>query len=120
MTKMDPSLIQRAQALINRLHNGHNEKYGFGSMSCAIYDSAWVSQISKVEGGVRKWLFPQCFLYILANQKQDGSWESYSSEIDGILNTAASLLAVWLTNTRSRRIKITIRDVIRSVSELLK
>jgi hypothetical protein len=94
MIEMDPSLMQRAQALINRLHNGHDEKYGFGSMSCAIYDSAWVSQISKVEGGVRKWLFPQCFLYILANQKQDGSWESYSSEIDGILNTAASLLAL--------------------------
>jgi hypothetical protein len=94
MIKMDPSLMQRAHALINRLHNGYNEKYGFGSMSCAVYDSAWVSQIPKLENGVRKWLFPQCFLYILANQKQDGSWESYSSEIDGILNTAASLLAV--------------------------
>jgi hypothetical protein len=40
------------------------------------------------------WLFPQCFLFLLSSQRQDGSWESYSSEIDGILNTAASLLAL--------------------------
>jgi hypothetical protein len=91
---MDFSLSERAQSLINRLRSGYNQKYGFGSMSCAIYDSAWVAQISKAENGVHKWLFPQCFLYILGGQKQDGSWESYSSEIDGILNTAASLLAL--------------------------
>ena len=91
---MDSALTQRAQSLISRLHNGYNDKYGFGSMSCAIYDSAWVAQISKIEDGVRKWLFPQSFLYVLYSQKKDGSWESYSSEIDGILNTAASLLAI--------------------------
>ena len=91
---MDSSLEQRAQSLINRLHNGYNQKYGFGSMSCAIYDSAWVAQISKGEDDARKWLFPQSFLYVLGSQKPDGSWESYSSEIDGILNTAASLLAL--------------------------
>ena len=94
MTTMESLLAQRAQSLVNRLHNGYDEKYGFGSMSCAIYDSAWVAQIIKIDDGVRKWVFPQCFLYILYSQKQDGSWNSYSSEIDGILNTAASLLAI--------------------------
>lgn len=91
---MDSLLVQRAQALVGRLRAGYSETYGFGSMSCAIYDSAWLAQISKEEGGGRKWLFPECFVYVLANQKPDGGWESYASEVDGILNTAASLLAL--------------------------
>jgi hypothetical protein len=83
-------------------------------MSCAVYDSAWVAQISKTEDGVRKWLFPQCFLYVLDRQKNDGSWESYSSEIDGILNTAASLLALHRHSVNPLQIRhITSGDLLR-------
>ncbi|KAI2619590.1 hypothetical protein GGR54DRAFT_639917 [Hypoxylon sp. NC1633] len=40
------------------------------------------------------WLFPECFDYLLRNQLEDGSWSSSASVLDGILNTAAALLAV--------------------------
>lgn len=39
-------------------------------------------------------LFPQCFTYILRHQLPSGGWTSYATPIDGILNTAAALLAL--------------------------
>ena len=65
-------------------------------MSCTIYDTAWLAQVSKLDGNARIWLFPECFHYVLQNQQPDGSWPSYAADIDGILNTAASLLALQL------------------------
>lgn len=40
-------------------------------------------------------MFPQCFTYLLELQKEDGTWTSYRSQIDGILNTSAALLAMF-------------------------
>jgi hypothetical protein len=68
--------------------------YGCGSMSVAIYDTAWVSMVSKVVNGETIWLFPESFQYILDSQQEDGGWETYASTVDGILNTGASLLAM--------------------------
>ncbi len=90
---MDESVGQKAQALLQRLRSEHHPRYGFGSMSCSVYDSAWVSRISNGDGSGR-WLFPESFQYVLASQQPDGSWPSYTSPIDGILNTAAALLAI--------------------------
>jgi hypothetical protein len=86
-------LSQRAANLVARLSSADGD---VGFMTCAIYDTAWVSMICKPSESGTHWLFPQCFRYILENQQQDGSWKSYASEIDGILNTAASLLALKL------------------------
>ncbi|KAI1809974.1 hypothetical protein GGS20DRAFT_580254 [Poronia punctata] len=69
-------------------------------MTASIYDTAWVSMVWKP--GTEKdkrdlestWLFPECFWFIVDSQLEDGSWESYASPVDGILNTAASLLAI--------------------------
>jgi hypothetical protein len=93
---MDRSLVRRAQSLISKLKEGHSDEYGFGSMTCTVYDTAWVAQVSKPDrtGHGRKWVFPECFQYVLDNQEPDGSWKSYASQVDGILNTAASLLAL--------------------------
>ena len=47
------------------------------------------------------WLFPECFQFVLDRQLDDGGWCSYASEIDGILNTAASLLSLKTHMNRS-------------------
>ena len=65
-----------------------------GFMTCAIYDTAWVSMVAKTTESGKQWLFPQCFRYIIDSQKQDGGWPAYAADVDGILNTAASLLAL--------------------------
>lgn len=64
-------------------------------MSPSIYDTAWISMIRKPGGpGNGIWLFPQCFDYVLEHQMPNGGWTSYATITDGILNTAAALLAI--------------------------
>ncbi|KAI1454031.1 Copalyl diphosphate synthase [Annulohypoxylon moriforme] len=88
-------LNTRAIALIQRAVQGYDEVYGSGTMSCAPYDTAWVSMVTKEIDGKKQWLFPECFHYLLQTQNHDGSWSIESnSQIDGILNTAASLLSL--------------------------
>ena len=91
---MEPnSLENRAKTLAVKLTDDCEES-GRGSMSPSVYDTAWVSLIQKSNERSREWLFPECFLYVVNHQLEDGSWASYASEIDGILNTAASLLSL--------------------------
>lgn len=79
--------------LIRQLIDEHDPKYGTGSMTCSIYDTAWVSMIAKPANGQKRWLFPSSFQYLLDHQQHDGGWKTNSSDIDGILNSLASLLA---------------------------
>ncbi|KAK4234574.1 Copalyl diphosphate synthase [Achaetomium macrosporum] len=82
------SVHDQAQALLARLASQCQQ--GFGSMSASIYDTAWLSMVQK-DG---KWLFPECFDFLLEQQLPSGPWESYATPLDGILNTAAALLAL--------------------------
>ncbi|KAJ6109480.1 Phyllocladan-16-alpha-ol synthase [Penicillium sp. IBT 16267x] len=92
---MESTLLHReATVLVNRLTERIEDSHGLGFMSPAIYDTAWVSMIQKPVGEEKRWLFPECFVYILNGQLEDGSWVTYASQIDGILNTAASLLSL--------------------------
>lgn len=92
---MGPKLLHHsATVLLDQLTEHLEDPRGLGFMSPAIYDTAWVSMIQKDIGEQTTWLFPECFEYVLQNQLEDGSWITYSSEIDGILNTAASLLSM--------------------------
>jgi hypothetical protein len=91
----------QARELIQEAVVEYHDKYGFGSMSCAVYDTAWVAMITKTiddpEGGRTKiWLFPESFQYLVNTQSEDGSWDGVgcASPVDSILNTAASLLAL--------------------------
>lgn len=84
----------RAHMLVRQLVDEHDPQYGVGSMTCSVYDTAWVSMISKSADGSTKWLFPSAFDYLLKTQHHDGGWHSSSSDIDGILNTLAALLAL--------------------------
>ncbi|KAJ5664044.1 Phyllocladan-16-alpha-ol synthase [Penicillium longicatenatum] len=92
---MESTLLHHsATALVDRLTERIEDSHGLGFMSPAIYDTAWVSMIQKFVGEEKKWLFPECFVYILDGQLEDGGWVTYASQIDGILNTAASLLSL--------------------------
>ena len=91
---MEPlTLYHRAQDLVQQLANGC-ESHLLGSATVSIYDTAWVSMISRTINGHDEWLFPESFQYILDHQLPEGSWESYASLEDGILNTMAALLAL--------------------------
>ena len=83
---------QRASILVRQLIHGHDPKYGVGSMTCSIYDTAWVSMIAKTVDGITQYLFPSSFEYILNNQQHDGGW--CGSEVDCVLNSLAALLAI--------------------------
>lgn len=105
---MDPDqLAQKARSLVQRALSCYDEKYGFGAMSCAAYDTAWVALVTKHIGSERQYLFPQCFQYLLDTQSQDGSWtDSSGAQIDGILNTAAPLLALKRVSTEPHGIQV--------------
>ena len=84
----------RASMLVRQLIDEHDPKFGVGSMTCSIYDTAWVAMITKTTGEQSKWLFPNCFQYLLAQQQHDGGWATSAADGDAILNTLTSLLAL--------------------------
>ena len=88
------SLEADASILVGQLASACKDGRPIGSMSASIYDTAWVSMVSKVIDGRRQWLFPDSLQYVLEKQLPDGGWESYASDLDGILNTMAALLAI--------------------------
>ena len=64
------------------------------SVTTSIYDTAWLSMISKPEGDHVCWLFPESYQYILSQQLPSGGWEAYARNEDGIMNSLAALLAL--------------------------
>ncbi|KAJ2993278.1 hypothetical protein NUW58_g1887 [Xylaria curta] len=88
------SPLDHARNLVSRLANQCSSQNDFGSMSSSIYDTAWLAMVQKDNEKEVKWLFPECFEYILAHQLPSGGWESYATPVDGVLNTAAALLAL--------------------------
>jgi len=84
------NLEQEAAQLIRHVTKGITSKYE-GTWTLSVYDTAWISMVSLPNGD---WLFPESFRFVLQQQQEDGSWPSYASESDGILNTLASLLAI--------------------------
>ncbi|RYC62854.1 hypothetical protein CHU98_g3355 [Xylaria longipes] len=91
---MDVSLLDRARSLVANLALQCSSNKDFGSMSSSIYDTAWLAMVRKTNGEDVAWLFPECFEFILEDQLPSGGWNCYSTPVDGILNTAAALLAL--------------------------
>jgi len=87
---------------ISQLVREEDKLYRFGSFSISIYDTAWLSMVYREEDGRVSWLFPASFQYVLRSQQDDGTWTSYASHVDGILNTLASLLALLIHKEMSR------------------
>ncbi|KAK6601227.1 hypothetical protein H4I96_06568 [Botrytis cinerea] len=94
MPKVDIDLDLQASKLLDKYIENYDDQYGAGSMTTTIYDTAWVSMITKTINGDREWLFLSSFTHILDSQRTHGGWDSYASDIDGILNTAAALLSL--------------------------
>ncbi|KAL9127779.1 MAG: hypothetical protein Q9217_003409 [Psora testacea] len=80
--------------LVRLLVDEHDPVYGLGSMTCSIYDTAWVAMVTKQISGQTRWLFPSAFDFLLKSQHDDGGWYTSASNIDSILNTLAALLAL--------------------------
>ncbi|KAL9100074.1 MAG: hypothetical protein Q9163_004515 [Psora crenata] len=89
----DSEIDHRARLLCQGLVDGV-AKSNLCTVTTAIYDTAWLSMISKKEGGVECWLFPESFQYLLSQQLPNGGWESYATEEDGMLNSLTALLAL--------------------------
>lgn len=84
-----------AEKLIAQLAEECRHDRPIGSMSTTIYDTAWVSMVSKnVDDDDTYWLFPESFNHILETQNLDGGWGRHQSGTDGILNSMAGLLAL--------------------------
>ena len=98
-SKME-KLDRQAHSLVQRLATGCKNG-SLGSATVAIYDTAWVSMVSKVDDGQEAWLFPECFQFLLDNQLPNGGWQCYSTPYDGLLNTLAALLALQKHANRS-------------------
>src|SRR5271170_5084509 len=78
---------------VGRLLEEYVQRRGVCSMSGSIYDTAWVSMVSKSVEGNHTWLFPASFQCIWDTQNEEGGWEG-GDPIDGIVNTLACLLAM--------------------------
>ena len=62
-----PEVNEGAVALIAQLAEGCTQAAGFSSFSTTIYDTACVVIVSKDFHGEKRWLFSQCFEYLLAH-----------------------------------------------------
>jgi hypothetical protein len=90
-----PDLITRARQVVNKVSHGCQLEGGFGGFSVSVYDTAWVSMVTKKDSlGVRQWVFPEAFAYILRQQHEDGSWGTDASPVNLILDTMAGLLSL--------------------------
>ncbi|TLS21074.1 uncharacterized protein PpBr36_10644 [Pyricularia pennisetigena] len=83
-----------AASLCRHLLDSYSPDHGAGFITPSVYDTAWLGLVKKGNAnGQQQWLFPECFQYLLDTQLADGGWQAYS-RVDGILNTAVSLLAL--------------------------
>ena len=89
-------LDSKANQLLSWIVEHDDPYHGFGSMNGSIYDTAWVSMVSKRVDGELQWLFPEAFQYVLGSQEASGGWVSNTSGsiIDSILTSMAALLAL--------------------------
>ncbi|KAL8848314.1 MAG: hypothetical protein Q9221_006668 [Calogaya cf. arnoldii] len=92
-SKTCPAPIEIIEHII-ALNDEHESASRFGSFSGTVYDTAWLSMITKVASERKDPLFPDCFDYLLKSQKDDGAWGDSASQLDAILNSLAGLLAL--------------------------
>lgn len=93
--------LEKARQIVTQIAHGCQSPNGFGHFSVSVYDTAWVSMVSKANiDGSRRWLFPELFDFVLGTQSSDGSWrETEASPVDVILNTMAGLLTLLVHRT---------------------
>lgn len=93
-----PTPVEIIQYIIS-LNDEQGSASRFGSFSGAVYDTAWLSMVSRVDSGRRYSLFPECFENLLDSQQDDGAWGTIAYQVDAVLNSLAGLLTL---TTRQR------------------
>ncbi|KAK4203387.1 hypothetical protein QBC40DRAFT_304347 [Triangularia verruculosa] len=93
MDAMREIFARESEALINNLAARLEKGQPSGNFSPSIYDTAWLARI-RTRDTPSHWLFPECFTYLIRTQEPDGGWPVHGSEIDGVLNTLAALVAL--------------------------
>ena len=83
-----------ASKLLQDTLDSHAKPFGFGSFSCSVYDTAWVSCVSRNLNGSRHAVFPSSVAYVRESQCCDGSWPVSGSISDVILTTLAAMHAL--------------------------
>ena len=86
----------KANGLLSWIMEQDNQDHNFGSTSASIYDTAWLSMVSKSVEGKSQWLFPEAFQYVLSSQEAHGGWlsDTSGSRFDCIITSMAALLAL--------------------------
>ena len=69
--------LARIEALFANLLEAYDHNYGFGAMTCCVYDTAWVANVTKTIAGLPQYLFPSAFQFVLNAQRPDGSWNAH-------------------------------------------
>ncbi|KAI9841645.1 MAG: hypothetical protein M1837_000492 [Sclerophora amabilis] len=87
-------LNEQTVPLLQYVAEAVGKTHDFGNLTSSIYDTAWVSVVRKRNDPASGLLFPESFQYVLERQLPSGGWESYDSEIDGIMNTLGGLFAL--------------------------
>ena len=93
-------MSNEAASLLGTLAQEFEQGYGLGSMSCSVYDTAWISCVAKLSSaGHRQWLFPSSFRFVLDRQHPDGGWHwppqgTYECADGTILSSLAALFAI--------------------------
>ena len=94
------NMYYRSFDVVEQLLDQHRSVRNLGTMSCTIYDTAWIACISKTTLGMPKWLFPSLFQLILDWQHMDGEWPTHfdrnnpGTVTDWILANLAALYCV--------------------------
>ncbi|KAJ5732135.1 hypothetical protein N7493_003616 [Penicillium malachiteum] len=87
------AIISQANTLLTELLASYDEKYNFGTVVSSIYDTAWISMVSK-KSSAYDWAFPECFEFLCREQAEDGGWGNPISLVERITCTFVSLLAI--------------------------
>ena len=91
MNKMDVN--QQAQSLCRSLAAGIVDS-NLCTITPTIYDTAWLSMVSRKGVMNSDWVFPECFQCVKDSQQENGGWKGMATPEDAILNSLAALLAL--------------------------
>jgi HJR/Mrr/RecB family endonuclease len=92
------TVAANVRSLIEQLAYKIEHQQFVSSFSTSCYDTAWLAMVRKPRESPVV-LFPESFEYLMNTQNEDGGWPTYASDVDGILNTMAAMLALQKRQT---------------------
>ena len=121
------------ESLLRRLIDNDGSSFEIGTLTSSVYDTAWVALVAKTSGGIKQWLFPSSFIYVLQTQSMSGAWPAHAGEdcvddYNAILSTLAALyclmqhqkMPLQLEHLHCSNLKEKIEKGKRSLKDMLK